>query len=51
MRSLLLLEGQISTIQGRLIFWKDGLTFDMIFASVYSRMLEIARAGENYAQD
>jgi hypothetical protein len=37
----------ISTIQGRIIFWKGGLMFVMISASVYSGILEIARAMEN----
>jgi hypothetical protein len=37
-------RGQFPTSNGRIIFRKDGLMFDMISASVYARMLEIARA-------
>jgi hypothetical protein len=40
-------RGQFPTSNRRIIYWKDGLMFDMISASVYSRILEIARAMQN----
>jgi hypothetical protein len=40
-------RGQFPTSNGGIIFWRDGLVFDIISASVYSRMLEIARAMQN----